>query len=106
MIERSKALLIDNLNRVIGLLNLSQGGINGTVIDARILFATAVLALPAGIILAHNHPSGDVSPSSADVKMTEMLKRAGTDINIQIIDHLIISPNKFYSFTSDQIITP
>lgn len=105
LLERSKVLLLDTGGRVIGFSNLSQGGINGTVVDSRILFSLALQSLATAIIIAHNHPSGNVNPSEADKQLTIRLKRAGEDLDIKVTDHLIVSPGSFYSFESDQIIT-
>lgn len=105
MVERFKVLLLDTKNRVIGISNFSQGGMNGTVVDSRILFATALQALATAMIIAHNHPSGDVQPSKNDEILTDRLMRVGKDLDLPIIDHLIVSPDSYYSFGSKQFFT-
>lgn len=104
LLERAKALFLDTKNRVIGITSLSAGGINGTVIDTRILFSTALQALATAVIIAHNHPSGDVKPSDTDKSLTDCLEKCGKLLDIQVVDHLVLSDECFYSFSSQQII--
>ena len=95
-------LLLNRANGVIGYRWISTGGITGTVVDARHIFGVALKCNACGIILAHNHPSGSNQPSSADVAITCKLKNGGQLLEISILDHLIITPQKnYYSFADE-----
>lgn len=103
--ESFKVMLLNNSNKVKGIYQLSQGGITGTIIDLRILFAVVLKTLSVGIIITHNHPSGKLVPSEADKKITEKIKKAGELFDINILDHLIIAPNgDYYSFADNSIL--
>lgn len=103
--ESFKVLLLNNSNKVKGVYELSKGGITGTIVDVRILFATVLKSLSVGIILTHNHPSGKLQPSDADRKLTEKIKSAASLFDIKVLDHLIIAPNgNYYSFADEGII--
>lgn len=103
--ESFKVLLLNNSNKVKGVYELSKGGITGTVIDLRILFAVILKSLSVGIILTHNHPSGKLLPSEADKKITDKIKNAAAFFDIKVLDHLIIAPNgDYYSFADNSIL--
>jgi DNA repair protein RadC len=85
-------------------MKLSQGGVSGTVTDVRIVMKKAVELLASGIILCHNHPSGNLNPSEADSKITRKIKEAGSFMDIQLLDHLIISDKDYYSFADNGLI--
>ncbi len=103
--ESFKVVLLNNSNKVKGIYQLSQGGITGTMIDLRILFAVVLKTLSVGIILTHNHPSGKLLPSEADKKITEKIKKAAALFDINVLDHLIIAPNgEYYSFADNSIL--
>lgn len=103
--ESFKILLLNNSNKVKGVHQISQGGITGTLVDIRLLFATILKSLSVAIILAHNHPSGKLKPSSADIDITNKIKRAGKFLDILVLDHLIVSPNGgYYSFKDEGIL--
>jgi DNA repair protein RadC len=91
-------LLLNRANRVMGYLVLSQGGITGTVADIRLIFVAALKAAACNILLAHNHPSGNLEPSEADKTLTAKIVEAGRLLDIQVIDHLIVSPTDYFSF--------
>jgi len=97
-------LYLNRSNKVISRMKLSQGGISGTVTDVRIVMKKAVECLASGIILCHNHPSGNLNPSEADSKITRKIKEAGALMDIQLLDHLIISEKDYYSFADSGII--
>lgn len=100
--ESFKVLLLNNSNKVKGIYELSTGGITGTMVDLRILFAVILKSLSVGIILSHNHPSNKLRPSNADKNLTEKIKKAAGYFDIKILDHLIITPNgKYYSFADN-----
>lgn len=95
-------LLLNRANRVISKERISSGGVAGTVVDAKIIFRRALEGGPASsIILAHNHPSGNLKPSQADISITKKLRQAGESLDISVLDHLIISGNAYYSFADD-----
>ena len=99
--EESKIILVNRANFVIGIHDLSKGGISGTVVDIRIILSIALKCNASGIILIHNHPSGNLTPSEADKVITRKLKNACELIDQTLIDHLIISKHDFYSFKQD-----
>lgn len=94
-------LLLNRANKVIGRERVSIGGVAGTVVDAKIIFRKALEMLASGIILCHNHPSGNLNPSHADLEITKKLKRAGETLEINILDHLIIAENGYFSFADE-----
>ena len=100
--EEFKLMLLNRSNKVIGVCDLSKGGTSGTVVDVRILFAVAIKSNASGIIICHNHPSGGLKPSDADIKITNKIKKAAELFEIQFLDHLIITKDGFYSFTDNQ----
>jgi DNA repair protein RadC len=100
-IEEFKILLLNNASRVLGIFEVSKGGISGASADVRIVFAAALKANATGIILAHNHPSGQLVPSDADKYITENMRKAGELLNIRVVDHLIVTAEGFCSFSDD-----
>ena len=97
-------LFLNRSNRVINRMKLSQGGISGTVTDVRIVMKKAIEYLASGIIVCHNHPSGNLNPSDSDTKITQKIKDAGNLMDIQLLDHLIISEKDYYSFADNGLI--
>jgi DNA repair protein RadC len=97
-------LFLNRSNRVINRMKLSQGGISGTVTDVRIVMKKAIEYLASGIIVCHNHPSGNLNPSESDSKITQKIKEAGNLMDIQLLDHLIISDKDYYSFADNGLI--
>jgi DNA repair protein RadC len=97
-------LLLNRANRVIRKSQISQGGIAGTVADPKIIFKLALDDLASGIILAHNHPSGNLTASQADLDLTKKLKEAGKLLDIQVLDHLIVAGQKYFSFADEGLI--
>lgn len=94
-------LLLNRANRVIKKLQVSQGGVSGTVADPKIIFKHALDELASAIILAHNHPSGNLTASQADLDLTKKLKEAGKLLDIQVLDHLIVAGQKYFSFADE-----
>lgn len=94
--EEFKILLLNNKNAVLGIADISKGGVNGTIVDPRIVLQTALKAHSSGLILAHNHPSSNPTPSEADVAITKKLAEAGKLMEIQVLDHLIICGDGTY----------
>jgi DNA repair protein RadC len=96
-------LCVNNSNKVVGFHKVSSGGMTGTVIDVRMIFTTALKSLATGIIIAHNHPSGTLIPSDADKAITKKIKEAGKFLDINILDHLIITDENYFSFVDEGI---
>ena len=101
LLEQFKVLLIDRRNACIGISEIATGGIAGCVADPKIIFATALKARASGIILAHNHPSGNLTPSEADIAITKKMKEAGKFLEIEIMDHIIETSEKYFSFADE-----
>ncbi|PQV56112.1 RadC-like JAB domain-containing protein [Sediminibacterium magnilacihabitans] len=104
--EQFIVMYLNKGNRILGVYRLSDGGMTGTVMDIRLVFSIALKIASVGIILAHNHPSANLKPSLQDISLTKQAKEAGSLLNIQVLDHLIVSPIKeeYYSFGEDGIL--
>jgi len=103
--ESFKIMLLNNSNIVKGIYEISSGGITGTLVDIRIIFAVVLKSLSTAIILAHNHASGNLKPSEADKRLTSKIKQASELLDIKLLDHLILTPNQgYFSFADDGII--
>ena len=89
------------LNKIIGKERISSGGLTATVVDVRILFKQAIERLATSIIIAHNHPSGTLKPSRADIQLTQKIKNASKLLDIQLLDHLIVADSGYYSFADE-----
>lgn len=96
--EQSKALLVNNALTVLAIVELATGGTDHVSMDNRIIFSTALVVGATRIILAHNHPTGNLTPSEADRRYTSDIAKAGKMLKIEILDHLIITANGYYSF--------
>ena len=95
---------LNTANRIIGVYEMSKGGITNTIVDLRLLLAVALKTASTGIILAHNHPSGNFKPSNSDREITERVKEACKLFDIKLLDHLILSPNdSYFSFVDEGI---
>lgn len=103
-VEQFKVLLITRANKVLGIVDISQGGISGTVCDPKIVFASALKAASCGIIVAHNHPSGNLTPSQADIDLTRKLKEAGKFLEIAVLDHVILTGEAYFSFADEGLL--
>ena len=99
LLEEFKIMLLDRSSACIGISEISMGGISETTADAKIIFATALKGRASSLIMAHNHPSGNLRPSQADIELTKRFCKAGKLLNIEIRDHLIITPLKFFSMS-------
>lgn len=102
--EEFWVMLLNRANRVIRKVQISQGGVAGTVADPKIIFKFALEDLASGLILAHNHPSGNLTPSQADTTLTQKLKESGKLLEIQVLDHLIIAGHKYFSFADEGLL--
>ncbi|WKL46063.1 DNA repair protein RadC [Flavobacterium pectinovorum] len=101
--EEFWVLFLNNSNKVISKSQLSKGGITGTIVDVRLVFKLALESGATGLILCHNHPSGNLNPSDADKEITMKLKLAGDSLDVKVLDHLIITETKYYSFVDEGI---
>lgn len=96
-------LYLNNSNKVIYKSQLSKGGITGTVVDVRLIFKTVFEHNATGIILTHNHPSGKLIASEQDIQVTKKIKLAAQQLDVNLLDHIIITENGFYSFNDEGI---
>ena len=94
-------ILLNRANQVIKKIQISSGGITGTIVDVRLIFKTAIENFSNSMILAHNHPSGSLKPSKADIDLTKKIKSAGEIMDITVLDHLIITEKEYYSFADE-----
>ena len=101
--EEFWVLFLNNSNKVISKTQLSKGGISGTIVDTRLVFRLALENRATGLILCHNHPSGNLIPSDADKDITRRIKTAGAILDVKILDHLIITETNYYSFVDEGI---
>ena len=97
-------LLLNRANQIIRKVNISEGGFSGTVADPKKIFKMALEHGASGIILCHNHPSGNLKPSDADLQLTRKLKEAGMHLDLPVLDHLIIGDEKYLSFADDALL--
>ncbi len=102
--EVFKIILLNRNNRVTKIDTISSGGVAGTVVDPKVIFKKALDEQASSIILTHNHPSGNLKPSQADLNITKKLVAAGKTLDINVLDHLIISENGYYSFLDEGLI--
>lgn len=101
-IERFFILLLNRNNKVLGAHLVSIGGVAGTVVDPKVIFQAALLANASGVILCHNHPSGNLTPSPQDFEITKKVKEAGKFLDIAVSDHIILSPEGSYFSFADE----
>jgi DNA repair protein RadC len=96
--EHFKLILLNTRNKIIGISTISVGSLNTSVVHPREVFKDAIIHNAHSVVLAHNHPSGDTNPSEDDLTITKRLKEAGKILGIEVIDHIIISKNGYFSF--------
>ena len=101
--EEFWVLYLNNSNKVLSKSQQGKGGITATIVDVRLVFKAALELGATALILCHNHPSGTLIPSDADKQITKKLKAAGQNLDIQVLDHIIIVENGFYSFNDEGI---
>lgn len=104
LVEQFKILLLNRAFKVLALYTVSTGGVSGTVADPRLIFTAALKINASAIVLAHNHPSGNLNPSRADEELTRKIKNAGLFLDIMVLDHLIITSTGYYSFSDEGLI--
>lgn len=98
------ALYLDQANKVLGIKKISECGISSTLVDVRIIMQAALLCNASGIIVSHNHPSGNLKPSGCDIKMTTQIKEAAKILSMTLLDHVILISDSHYSFADDGMI--
>lgn len=106
LVEQFKVMLLNRANKVLGIFELSTGGISGTVADPKLIFVAALKGGASGIIVSHCHPSGNLTASQSDIDLTKKLKEAGKFLEIQLLDHIILTPenDKYLSFADEGLI--
>jgi DNA repair protein RadC len=102
--ESFAVLLLNRANKCLGIAFISKGGISGTTADPKMIFQAALKANASSIIIAHNHPSGNLKPSDNDIKLTKIIKNAGATLELPVIDHLILSNDAYFSFADECIL--
>ena len=103
-VEQFKVLLLNRANKVLGIFEVSSGGSSGTVADPKLIFAAAIKGNASGLIIAHNHPSGNLTPSASDIDLTKKLKEGGKMLEIQVLDHVILTKESYYSFADEGVL--
>ena len=104
-IEQFKVLLLNRNNKVLGIFEVSTGGVTGTVADPKVIFMAALKINACNIIACHNHPSGSLKPSRADEELTQKIKEVGKYLDLPLLDHLIITgEDGYYSFADEGLL--
>jgi len=99
--EEFLAVYLNKANKVLGWVKVGAGGFSGTVADSRVVFGVALKCAASSIIVMHNHPSGNLKPSQADIDMTRKMKEGGSLLDVALLDHLIVSSEGYYSFADE-----
>lgn len=102
--EQFCVLFLNNANEVVGFRCLSSGSLTASLVDLKILFGLACKSLSSGIIIGHNHPSGNCKPSPGDIDVTRRIKEAGKMLDVKLLDHIILTNNDYYSFNDNNLI--
>ena len=102
--EEAVCLYLNRANRVLGWYRVSFGGITGTVVDIRLILGVALKTVSCGLVLCHNHPSGNPKPSEADQALTRKLREAAGLMDIKVLDHLIVTDEGYFSFADEGIL--
>ncbi|AZI26634.1 DNA repair protein [Pedobacter sp. G11] len=103
--EEFKIILLSTNLRILGISSIASGGMSAVSIDSKLIFSTALLANARGIVLAHNHPSGNLIPSQSDINITKKIKDGAKLLDIEVFDHIILTKdNGYYSFADDGIL--
>lgn len=102
IVECFYILLLNRANTIIGFVMISQGGISSTITDIRLICKHAIESLCSGVILIHNHPSGNRHPSTSDIKITKKIKEALNIFDIKVLDHIIVTEDTHYSFADER----
>ena len=102
--EEFWVLYLNNSNSVLYKLQVSKGGITGTLVDVRLILKKAIELVAVAIILVHNHPSGNMRPSDADRHVTQKLKKGASTLEIKVLDHLIVTEKTYFSFADENML--
>ena len=103
-VEYFYIICLNRANQVLGFHQVSKGGISGTVTDVRVIFQVAIKSSSSGLILAHNHPSGNLQPSEADLKITRKIKEAGALLDVSVLDHIILADEGYLSMADENLL--
>jgi DNA repair protein RadC len=103
-VEEFIVIALNRANKVIGFYKVSSGGLAGTVADPRVIFQFALLSSANSLIISHNHPSGNLNPSSSDIDITKKIRDAGKMLDISLLDHIIISDEGHLSFADEGLL--
>lgn len=101
--EQFKILLLNKRNACLGLVEIATGGISYCPVDTRLVFAAALKANASSIILAHNHPSGNIQPSRSDIELTRRITNIGDALEIKVFDHLIMTSSSYFSLADESL---
>ena len=104
LLEQFYVMYLNRTNKVITIYELASGGIDGVVADPRLIFSIGLKIAACSIMLAHNHPSGNLKPSKADEDLTQKIKQAGKFLDIKLLDHLILTEERYFSFADEGLI--
>jgi len=104
LIEEFKVIFTNRANKVLGIYEAAMGGICGVCVDPKLVFVASLKAGATGIILSHNHPSGNLPPSQADLTLTKKIKEGCKWLDITLLDHLILTREQYYSFADEGLI--
>jgi DNA repair protein RadC len=104
LLEQFKVLFLNQSNRVLGLLNVSSGGMTSTVADPRLIFSAALKAAACSLVLSHSHPSGNLKPSKNDEDLTRKMRESGKFLDIALLDHLILTRSGYFSFADEGLL--
>lgn len=102
--EEFWVLYLNNSNKVLAKHQISKGGLTTTIVDVRVLYKKALELSAVGLIVCHNHPSGKLKPSTADISVTQKIKQAGITLDIKLLDHLILTEKAYFSFADEEIL--
>lgn len=100
-VEHFKVMLMNRANRVLGICTLTTGGVTGCIADPRMVFGLALKTNACSLIIAHNHPSGNIKPSRADEELSYKMREAGKLLDIKVLDHIILTTEGYYSFADE-----
>lgn len=100
-IESAKLMLLDRQIRVLGIYDMSKGARSGVIMDPKVIFGIALKGAAYSIIVAHNHPSGSLTPSKSDLELTDKIRHGGDFLELKLSDHLIITKEGYYSFMDE-----
>jgi DNA repair protein RadC len=103
-VEQFKVLFLNRANKVLGIFEVSSGGVTGTVADPKLIFVAALKANACAIVISHNHPSGNLKPSQQDEQLTQKINQAGKFLDIKLLDHIIVTSEGYYSFADEGLI--